>query len=176
MKKYEQIDISGDAGLIIRGETLGELFENAAEGMSEIITDPSRINETEKKEVLLGSDNIENLFVQWLNELIFLFDTYGFIGKKFIIEIYKNTSLLSQPPPGKGGQGRGKEENTGNPPLKKGDKDKTLYSIQLKATISGGIFNSEINESRLLIKAATYHRLSIRKIDSMYEAAVIFDI
>ena len=180
MNKYEQLDISGDAGLKIRGKNLEELFENAAEGMSYLITDPSRINETETKEVLLSSDNIENLFVQWLNELIFFFDTYGFIGKRFVIEIHNNPSLPPHPSLSKEGQGGVKGENIGNPPLKKGDKggfsDKKLYSIQLKAKVSGGMFNPGVNESKLLIKAATYHGLSIKKIDSTYEATVIFDI
>ena len=34
MKNYEQIDISGDVGLRIRGENLEELFESAAPGES----------------------------------------------------------------------------------------------------------------------------------------------
>ncbi len=43
MKPYEHLDISGDAGLRIRGKSLKELFENAAIGMSELITDISQI-------------------------------------------------------------------------------------------------------------------------------------
>lgn len=46
----------------------------------------------------------------------------------------------------------------------------------LTAQISGGIFNPELNERRLLIKAATYHRLSLKKIKSHWEAVVVFDI
>ena len=34
----------------------------------------------------------------------------------------------------------------------------------------------EVNESRLLIKAATYHNLSLKRTDSYWEAVVIFDI
>ena len=137
MKKYEQIDISGDVGLMIRGKNLEELFENAAEGMFELITSTPEIKETEKREVIISSENMENLLVQWLNELVFLFDTYGFTGKISSV----------------------------------GFQDKTL-----KASISGGIFNPEVNESRLLIKAATYHNLSLKKTRSHWEATVIFDI
>ncbi len=141
MKKYEQLDISGDAGLKIWGKNLEEIFENAALGMYGLITDTSRIKETEKKEVFLSSDNNENLLVQWLNELVFFFDTYGFVGKNININI---------------------ENNSGN--------------INLNARISGGIFDPENNESILLIKAATYHGLSIKKINVQWEATVIFDI
>lgn len=49
MIPYEQIDISGDVGLRIRGSTLEELFANAAEGMFELITDIRTIQETESR-------------------------------------------------------------------------------------------------------------------------------
>ena len=137
MKKYEQLDISGDAGLRIWGENLEELFANAAEGMSELITDLPGIEETEGKEIFLSSERNEDLLVKWLNEIIFLFDTYGFIGKRFDVSLKDNT---------------------------------------LKAIVSGGIFNVGINESRLLVKAATYHGLSLKKDNSHWEAVVIFDI
>jgi len=137
MKKYEQLEISGDVSLRIWGENLEELFANAAEGMSELITDLPGIEETEGKEIFLSSERNEDLLVKWLNEIIFLFDTYGFIGKRFDVSLKDNT---------------------------------------LKAIVSGGIFNVGINESRLLVKAATYHGLSLKKDNSHWEAVVIFDI
>ncbi len=152
MKRYEQLDISGDVGLRVRGKTLEELFENAAAGMSELITDASRTKETEKKEVVLSSDNNENLLIQWLNELIFLFDTYGFIGKRF------NLSLQ-------------RPDNVGA-----AAENRNSYPIRLEAKVSGGIFDPKINESRLLIKAATYYGLSLKKTDAGWEATVVFDI
>ncbi len=137
MNNYEQIDISGDAGLRIRGVTVEELFEHAAIGMSELIADTSTIKETERKEISLSSDSHESLLVLWLNELVFLFDTHGFIGKFFSVRILGN---------------------------------------MLKATVSGGFFNPDINEGRLLVKAATYNSLSLTKYNSGWEATVIFDI
>ena len=137
MKKYEQLDISGDVGLRIWGENLEELFTNAAEGASGLITDLSGIKETEEKEVVLGNERNEDLLVKWLNELIFLFDAHGFIGKRFDVSLKNDT---------------------------------------LRANISGGIYDPSINESRLLVKAATYHGLSLKKDNSHWEAVVIFDI
>ncbi|RJQ19873.1 MAG: archease [Nitrospiraceae bacterium] len=138
MKKYEQLDISGDVGLRVRGENLPELFANAAEGMLDLITDVSKVvREPEEREIAVSAEALEDLLIKWLNELVFLFDTYRFAGKTFDIDI-ENTSL--------------------------------------NAKISGGIFDPEVNESRLLVKAATYHDLSLRKINSKWEAVVIFDI
>jgi SHS2 domain-containing protein len=137
MKKYEQLDISGDAGLRIWGKDLEEILTNAAEGLGELITDLSSVKVTEKREVVISSETNEDLLVKWLNELIFLFDTYGFIGTKFEVRLKSDT---------------------------------------LKATVSGGIFNVETNEGRLLIKAATYHGLSLKQDNAGWEAVVVFDI
>ena len=74
--------------------------------------------------------------VAWLNELVFHFDAYGFIGKKISI----TESNLEPGPP------------------------ETLKSYRLNAVLSGEEFDPERHESRLLIKAATYHRLRIKGI------------
>jgi SHS2 domain-containing protein len=149
MKKYEQIDISGDVGLKIWGNTIEELFENAAEGMFTLITDISTIDETEEREIILSAESREGLLIQWLNELVFLFDTYGFTGKRFNVELSSNKLAMET-------------------------RDTDVF--ELNAKILGGIFSPEVNESRLLIKAATYHGLSIEKLNSHWKATVIFDI
>jgi SHS2 domain-containing protein len=154
MKKYEQIDISGDVGIKVWAESLAGLFENAAAGMYDLITDTSNVKETEYRDIELNADDLESLFVQWLNELIFFHDTYGFTGRKFKVDLeidsIENDKIFAQPGFNK--------------------------AVSLKANISGGLFIPEINESRLLIKAATYHNLSIEKKDTLWEASVIFDI
>ena len=82
MKPYEQIDISGDAGIRAFGKTLEELFENAALGMYSLMTDPEGVLDERKLPVSVESHSREGLLVAWLNELIFLFDTRAFIGKR----------------------------------------------------------------------------------------------
>jgi len=137
MKNFEQIDISGDVGLRVRGKSLEELFENAAIGMVSLMTNPVKIKETEHREISLTIENYESSLVQWLNELVFLFDAYGFTGRVFRVSFQGDT---------------------------------------FRADVSGGIFDPERDGQKLLIKAATYHNLSVRQIDSYWEATIIFDI
>ncbi len=137
LKQFEQIDISGDVGLKVWGQDLEELFENAARGMSDLITDVSMVTESEKREVHVLAESNEDLLVQWLNEIVFLFDTYNYVCKHYSISIVNN---------------------------------------KLKAIISGGTFDPSACESRLLIKAATYHDLSLHRTNTHWEATVIFDI
>lgn len=143
MKSYEEIDISGDVGLRIWGKSLEDLFVNAASGMISFMTDRLSGATTDKRTINIKSDSLENLIVQWLNEVLFLFDTYGFVGKNFEIDI---------------------------------DGDRDRLPLELNAEIMGGLFDPRTSEKRLLIKAATYHELSINKTDSVWEAVVIFDI
>jgi len=137
IKQFEQVDISGDVGLQVWGQDLEELFENAAIGMSNLITDVSTVLETETREVHVVAENNEDLLVRWLNELVFLFDTYNYVCKSYSVSIVNK---------------------------------------KLRAVISGGTFDPSTSESGLLIKAATYHDLSISKTNTHWEATVIFDI
>ncbi len=85
MKHFEVIDISGDVGLKAYGKNPEAAFINAANGMYSLITDPGMIREQKAIDISVESGSIEGLLVSWLNELIFHFDAYGFIGKGIVI-------------------------------------------------------------------------------------------
>jgi len=153
MKNFEVIDISGDVGLRAYGENLKDAFTNAAIGMFSLITDLEMVKEEKAINVSVESDSVEGLVVSWLNELVFYFDTYGFLGKKVSIT-----------------------EFTPSQPLVRGEQQASLQAYKLKASLAGEDFDPERHESKLLVKAATYHRLRIDKKNDIWEIDVIFDI
>ena len=134
---YRVIDVAGDIGLRAEGKTIEECFVNAGLGLYSLITDISLIELEEKKEISLSEETLEELLVSFLNELIFHFDAYGFIGKSIKAEIKENS---------------------------------------LKAEVYGEFFNPEKHERRLLVKAATYHNLVLKKNNNLWIAEIIFDI
>lgn len=138
MKSFEILDISGDAGIRAYGQTIEDVFANAATGMYSLITNLDDIRANEGITVEVESHSAEGLLVSWLNELIFQFDTHGFIAKT--VEIA------------------------------------SLHDNRLAARLTGEGFDPERHERRLLIKAATYHQLSLGKKGSQWTANVIFDI
>ncbi len=83
---YEIIDIAGDVGLKITANSLEELFINAGKGLYSLITEPDTVEVSEIKNIELKADSVEELLVSFLNEIIFLFDAYGFLGSK--IEVF----------------------------------------------------------------------------------------
>lgn len=138
MGKFRVLDISGDVGLTAFGKSKKEVFINAAIGMYSLITNLTSIKEKKTLSVSVGSHSLDGLLVSWLNELIFHFDTYGFIGKKIDI--------------------------------------KEFSEKQISATVAGEEFDAGRHKGKLLIKAATYHKLRIEKINDSWEIDVIFDI
>ena len=93
MKRFELIDISGDAGIRAFGNNLEEIFLNAAAGMYSLITAPGNVTPQKSIEVAAEGESLEGLLVSWLNELIFHFDAYGFIGKEIHIHELHDTLL-----------------------------------------------------------------------------------
>src|SRR4030043_1412760 len=85
MEKFKVLDISGDVGIKAFGKSIDEAFINAAIGMYSLITNLDSIKEKKTINVSVGSPSLDGLLVSWLNELIFHFDAYGFIGKKLSI-------------------------------------------------------------------------------------------
>jgi len=95
MKRFELIDIFGDAGIRAFGSDLSELFANAAAGMYSLIADPGSVVPGKSIEIKAEGASLEGLLVSWLNELIFQFDTYGFIGRDIHIHKLNNTLIMS---------------------------------------------------------------------------------
>lgn len=86
--RYEQIDHTADVGLLVRGETLHALFEDAAAGLFDVITDRSLVESREERTVVVGASDREDLLVCWLSELNFLFSTEGALFSDFkVLEI-----------------------------------------------------------------------------------------
>ncbi|MDP2156657.1 MAG: archease, partial [Nitrospirota bacterium] len=95
MRQFEILDIFGDAGIRAFGNNLQELFVNAATGMYSLITDLENIQDMKKLDISAQGSSLEGLLVSFLNELIFHFDTYGFVGKSITIKSWQAGGLAS---------------------------------------------------------------------------------
>lgn len=85
-KTFEIINHTADIGIIVYGINVKQLFSNAALALSSLITEPKSIKEKIKRHVEITSEDRDNLLVEWLNELIYLFDVEHILFKKFDIE------------------------------------------------------------------------------------------
>jgi len=85
MKRFRLIEHTADVGLVADGTTLAEAFANAACGLFSIIAELKGVRETESRRLELSEDDAEALLFEWLNRLIYLFDTEMLIFKRFEI-------------------------------------------------------------------------------------------
>lgn len=146
---FEIIDVAGDVGIRADGGNLEEVFISAAKGLYSLITDTDSINPEKPLNIEIRAHNMASLLVNFLNELIFHFDAYGFIGRSIDIEsTIKDINIIDE-------------------------EDRDLW---LKAMIKGEDFDPERHEKRLLVKAATYHNLRFYKENDRLKVEIIFDI
>ena len=92
-KEFEILEHTADIGITAYGTDLKEAFANAARGMFSLITELGDIKEVEHREIELIADDRENLLVQWLNELIYLFDVENMLFNRFDISRLDETHL-----------------------------------------------------------------------------------
>ena len=94
MKKgFEIIEHTADAGIRAYGSDIKEVFSNAARGLFSLITELDDVGEAEYRDIELNAPDEENLLVEWLNELIYLFDAENILFKRFDISEIDNTKL-----------------------------------------------------------------------------------
>jgi len=83
--KYIIIDHEADIGLEIYGKSMEELFVNAVDGLFSLIVDAKDVK-PEKGKRFDTSANGETLIV-FLNELLYMWETEGFIPVDFALKI-----------------------------------------------------------------------------------------
>ena len=72
------------------GNDLNELFENSALAIFELSADLKTVNSSEKIEIELENEKIDNLLYDFLSEILFLKDSKYMIFKKVKVEIKEN--------------------------------------------------------------------------------------
>ncbi len=92
-KSFEVIDHTADVGIIAYGAEIKQVFVNAALALFSLITELEDVGEELKYDVEVASEDRESLLVEWLNELVYLFDAEHVLLKRFDIQGLSNTRL-----------------------------------------------------------------------------------
>jgi SHS2 domain-containing protein len=83
--RFELVDHTGDLGVRVFGESLSQLFEQAAHALTFIVTEPETIRLKETRKIQLEAKTDEELLITWLNELVYLFETKGLLFKTYVV-------------------------------------------------------------------------------------------
>jgi len=86
---FEAFEHTADLGLRIRAPDLGTLFAEAAQALfSTIVEDLGTVEARQRLEVKLTGDDRAFLLFDWLNELLFRFDTEHLLFSRFDVEVH----------------------------------------------------------------------------------------
>lgn len=138
---YAFIDHTADVAADLSGTTLPELFRFAAQALMDTITDVNGVHPLVTQAVTLEAPTIEDLLVDWLNELIYRFEVHNMLVSDATVTI----------------------EAAGG-------------RWVLGGTVAGEMLDPERHPSRVLVKSATYHGLTVREDASGWTARIVFDI
>lgn len=76
---YSYIEHTADVGIEVEAQSLEELFHHAADGLIALFVDPSGVRPRDERFVSLTASDLESLLFKWLNEILFRYDSDGFI-------------------------------------------------------------------------------------------------
>ena len=86
MKRFEILDHTADIGLLVYGEDLKALFENAGKGFFHLITDLRKVKGRIEKRIEMRGESLDRLMVDWLSELLYLHDVEHLLFEGFKVE------------------------------------------------------------------------------------------
>jgi len=95
-KDFEITNHTADVGIIAYGADMRQAFSNAARALFSLITELDDVEEVLYRDIELTAPEQESLLVEWLNELIYLFDVENVIFKRFDIIKLNDTQLKAR--------------------------------------------------------------------------------
>ncbi len=95
-KDFEIVDHTADVGVVAYGADISQAFANAARALFSLITELDDVEEFLHRDIELTAPDEESLLVEWLNELIYLFDTENIVFKRFDVTKLSNTQLKAR--------------------------------------------------------------------------------
>ena len=81
MGGFTLLEHTADTGISAYGDSLEEALSWLAAGMFSLVVDPETVDASHTRTISLVSSDREALAVDWLNELVYLHETTGFLLK-----------------------------------------------------------------------------------------------
>ncbi|HET6489476.1 MAG TPA: archease [Syntrophales bacterium] len=129
VKPYHTFDHTADLGLVIIGPSEASLFANAALAVFDIITDLARVETRETRRVSVEGDGREDLLVNFLREVLYLYN-----GERWLL---KELRVLRISEKGLEAEARGEPFDVQKHEICKEIKAVTYHQAQVRQTPAG---------------------------------------
>ncbi len=129
LRGFEFLPHTADVAVVARGESLRELFEHAALALFSLLTDVEEVRDRTSMQVEIQSPDRESLLVDWLNELLYLFDAEGKLFCRFAVSELGESYLKADV--------GGENVDPGRHRIKMGVKAVTYHDLEIKRSDNG---------------------------------------
>jgi SHS2 domain-containing protein len=143
------LEHTADIGFSAWGATVEELFENSARAMMAIAAEACQAETPEERHVEVTGEDYESLLVNWLSEVLYLFDSEEFAAADFHVDTIAAAKT-----------------NTGS-------QDEPA---RLRARLAGEKRDPARHRWSLIVKAVTYYEIEVVERNGRWESRVFLDI
>lgn len=87
---YRYLEHVTDAFIEVTEDSLEEAFASAGAAVVDTVVDIKSVEEKTEKNITASGNDLNNLLYNWLEEIIILTITEGFVAKRFSVKVTKN--------------------------------------------------------------------------------------
>lgn len=95
-KRYRILNRSSDLVVKVSGKTQAELFANSAFALFDLITDIEKVQMQDRLPLEVEGVNGDDLMVNWMRELLYLFQVSGYLLKEFQVHETKENYVRGE--------------------------------------------------------------------------------
>jgi len=95
-KKYRITKHQTELAVRISGSSQADLFANSALALFDVMTDPTTIEAKERIPLEIEGSDRDDLMVNWMRELLYLYQASGYLLKEFKISQVKDTIVKAE--------------------------------------------------------------------------------
>jgi SHS2 domain-containing protein len=147
---HRPLEHTADVGIEVEAPSREALFAEAAVALCDTVTESRTVRPALERELAVEAADDELLLVDFLNEVVFLFETEGLVFGECAVEL-------------RAGAAGGEAERAGD-------------TVALRAVLRGERYDRERHPLRAVVKAVTYHGLRVWRDGERWRALVLFDL
>lgn len=127
---YQLLEHTSDVGILARGSTREEALIEASRGLASIIANPEEFRPVEERYFKAPGTDEAAQVVNWLNEILFFFDTDGLVFVEFLIDSWTSEEIV--------GRARGERFDIDRHEFRTAVKAATYHQFESHSTTDGG--------------------------------------
>ena len=126
---FELLEHTSDVGILARGTTREEALISTSHGLVSILVNPASFRALEERYFKAPGPDDAAQIVNWLNEILFFFDTEGMVFVEFVIDSWTRDEIA--------GRARGERFDIERHEFRTGVKAATYHQFESHQTPDG---------------------------------------